>query len=423
MPAVYSIREHEKFCTDNRLSERDLQDLRAFAASNQYDLQRNYRPVLQFARGGDLRAGNYVGIITTKRRTIVEILPKIDLSGREDLDEEKTRHIFLKMLRVSRRLRAAARYSDSAIRAMRRFPMLDAFVRLFLDNLGMLVRRGLGRRYVPVEENLPYLRGRILFRDQIRENLINRARFFVRHDELSINRPANRLIHSALAKLKPVVRSEQNRQLLRNLEVAFVEVPLARDLHGDWRKHSVDRSMQHYQPVMQWVGLFLFNRGLTTWFGRHVNQSLLFPMEEIYEDFVTHSFRRYQNEFSVIAQGPLEYLAKISDKSVFRTKPDISLLDGGGRVQFILDAKWKHINAQGDNAKHSIDQGDLYQLYAYGKRYGCNTVVLVYPRSQDFTTELTYRFIDDGRKLVCLPFDVADPESSVSRALELLKCS
>ena len=422
MPAVYSIREHETFQTDSRLCEKDLKDLRAFAQSNQHDLQGNYRPVLQFTRGGDLCAANYVGIITTKRRNIVEILPKIDLSGRVDRDHEATRGIFLKMLRVSRRLRAAARYSNSAIRAMQRFPMLDAFMRLFLDNLGMLVRGGLGRRYVPVEENLSYLRGRILFRDQIRENLINRARFFVRHDELSINRPANRLIHSALAKLRPVVRSEQNRQLLRNLEAAFVEVPLARDLHGDWRKHSVDRSMHHYKPVMQWVGLFLFNRGLATWSGRHVNQSLLFPMEEIYEDFVTHSFRRHQNEFSVTGQGPPEYLTKINGKSVFRTKPDISLRDRVGQVQYILDAKWKHIDSQGDNARHGVDQGDLYQLYAYGKRYGCKTVALVYPRSRNFTKELIYRFFD-SLKLICLPFDVADPKTSVSETLRLLKCS
>ena len=423
MPGVYSIREHETFRTDNRLSERDLKDLKAFAQSNQRDLQGNYRPVLQFARGGDLRAGNYVGIITTKRRTIVEILPKIDLEGKPDLDHEKTRDIFLNMLRVSRRLQAAGHFSNSVIRAMRQFPMLDAFVRLFLDNLGLLVRGGLSRKYVRVEENLPYLRGRILFRDHLRENLINRARFFVQHDELSINRPANRLIHSAVAKLRPVVRSEQNRQLLRNLEVAFIEVPPARDLHGDWRKHSVDRSMQHYKPVMQWVGLFLFNRGLATWSGTHVNQSLLFPMEEIYEDFVTHSFRRYQNEFSVTAQGPLKCLAKIDGNSVFRTKPDISLLDGGGQVQFILDAKWKYINARGDDAKHDVDQGDLYQLYAYGKLHKCETVALVYPQSQDFTTELTYRFVVGGLQLICLPFNVADPKSSVAQALEMLKCS
>ena len=68
--------------------------------------------------------------------------------------------------------------------------------------------------------------------------------------------------------------------------------------------------MQHYKPVMRWVGLFLFNRGLTTWSGSHVNQSLLFPMEEIYEDFVTHSFRRHQDQFTVTAQRPQRHMAK-----------------------------------------------------------------------------------------------------------------
>ena len=70
MPGVYSIKEHESFRTNARLSERDLKDLTAFAQSNQYDRQDNYRPVLQFDRSGGLRAGNYVGIITTKRRNI-----------------------------------------------------------------------------------------------------------------------------------------------------------------------------------------------------------------------------------------------------------------------------------------------------------------------------------------------------------------
>ena len=421
MPGVYSIREHETLRAGDRLSARDLEDLRAFARANQYDQQGRFRPVLQFDRRGDLHAANYVGIITTKRGTIVEILPKIDLLGTREPDDEETRSIFLQMLRTSRRLHAAARFQNSAIRAMRRFPMLDAFVRLFLDNLGLLVRGGLGRRYVRVQENLPYLRGRILFRNQIRENLIDRARFFVDHDELSINRPANRLIRSAIAKLKPVVRNEGNRQLLRNLEAAFVEVPPARDLQDDWRKHSVDRSMQHYRPVMRWVGLFLFNRGLTTWSGRHVNQSLLFPMEEVYEDFVTHSFRRYQYHFGVNAQWPQRHMAKIDSEPVFRMKPDILLLDGNNRVKYILDAKWKHVDRLGPNARHDVEQGDLYQLYAYGKRYRCKTLALVYPRSRNFMTELTYRFFDD-LKLICLPFDLTDPKNSVVNAILLLNC-
>ena len=180
--------------------------------------------------------------------------------------------------------------------------------------------------------------------------------------------------------------------------------------------------MQHYKPVMRWVGLFLFNQGLTTWSGSHVNQSLLFPMEEVYEDFVTHSFRRHQDRFTVTSQGPQRPMACIGGKSVFQTKPDISLRERNGRVRFILDAKWKRAGARDGDARHDLDQRDLYQMYFYGKRHRCKTVALVYPRSRRFTQELTYRFFD-GLKLVCLPFDIARPNHGVSEALRLLKCS
>ena len=62
----------------------------------------------------------------------------------------------------------------------------------------------------------------------------------------------------------------------------------------------------------------------------------------------------------------------------------------------------------------------MYQLYAYGKRYGCRAVALVYPQTGDFATELTYRYFD-GLPLVCLPFDVTRPEESVRRSIQTLE--
>ena len=80
-------------------------------------------------------------------------------------------------------------------------------------------------------------------------------------------------------------------QLLRAFQNKVFPL-LQEHFFDDWRRHRLDRSMRHYEPVMQWVGLFLFNRGLTTFVGRHVNLSLLFPMEEVFEDFFTRNFRR-----------------------------------------------------------------------------------------------------------------------------------
>ncbi|MCY4281565.1 MAG: hypothetical protein OXE03_01400, partial [Gammaproteobacteria bacterium] len=218
----------------------------------------------------------------------------------------------------------------------------------------------------------------------------------------------------------------ENQQLLYQLRLCFDEIPLStqkQQWQADWDKHRIDRSMQHYNPVMQWVGLFLFGHGLTTFQGKHVNQSLLFPMEEIFEDFVTYHFRKHQDQFSVKAQGPQRALAQLNGKDdAFRMKPDISLTESGNNVVYILDTKWKRIDARTDDPKRGISQADMYQLFSYGKKYdGCKKVALIYPRTDNFKEEehIYYRF-DDELSLYCFPFDVQEPEDSVRALRDLL---
>ena len=412
MRGILTLKEHEKFGIGtplndgDKLNEDDLAELKSLPNN-----------VIQRSSNGKLSALNYVGIITTKRGLVVEILPKIDLLGEDEPRNEKTKQIFLRMLHCWRGLSES--FDHSNIRDLAHYPMHEIFVRQFLNNLSLLTRTGLARRYITVQANLSYLRGRLLFQEQLRSNLTNQARFAVVHDELSVNRPANRLIHSALLKLSREIRNLENRQLLRQLTANFIDVPQSQNLHSDWQRHQVDRSMQHYRPVMQWVGLFLFNHGLTTFAGPHINISLLFPMEQVFEAFVTNSFRRYQSKYDIVAQGPMRPFATIQNSNAFMMKPDISLKDGK-QNKFILDAKWKRINVKDNDPKRGINQADMYQIYAYGKRYESNAVALVYPRTETFTKELCYRFFDD-LPLICLPFDCANPKESVKHSIQKLE--
>ncbi len=289
-------------------------------------------------------------------------------------------------------------------------------------------QRGLARHYRAVEDNLACLKGRLLFPQHLRVNLANQARFYVKYDEFSADRPANRLIRSAIHTLMPVVRQPENQQLLYQLRLCFDEIPLStqrQQWQADWDKHRIDRSMQHYNPVMQWVGLFLFGHGLTTFQGKHVNQSLLFPMEEIFEDFVTYHFRKHQDEFNVKAQGPQRALAQLNGKDdAFRMKPDISLTDSDDEVVYILDTKWKRIDARTDDPKRGISQADMYQLFSYGKRYACNKVALIYPYQRGmFEEDFYYHFPDNNLTLYCFPFDVDNPEGSVTTITDKLQTS
>ena len=418
-----TIKEYESL-TDAKpsLDAEELSDLKQFAIENQLDRHNNYRPVLQLRNNNDLRAQNYVGIITTRKGTVLEILPKVDLSDDDDNDKE-TKKIFLNMLRTWRGL-SEAQFSQSSINALQRFSMLEAFIRLFLDNLVSLTQRGMAKHYQAVEDNLACLKGRLLFSQHLRNNLTNQARFYVRFDEFIADRPANRLINSAIHKLIPMVRQPQNQQLLYQLRLCFDEIPLSRQWQTDWDRHRIDRTMQHYNSVMQWVGLFLFGHGLTTFKGEHVNQSLLFPMEEVFEDFATYSFRKYQDQFSVEAQRPQRPLACLDGTTpAFKMRPDISLtpFDKPNDVRFILDTKWKRINENANDPKRGISQDDMYQLYSYGNKYGCKKVALIYPSTDKFKFEnrLYYRF-DDNLSLYCFSFDVDEAEGSVRKIMDNL---
>ena len=410
------VKEHEEL---KGLREDEQTDLEKFALANQMDEQGNYRPVLSL-KNNCLYAQNYVGIIETHKGTVLEILPKVDFAKDKDTEKTETKRVFFDMLRSWRGLKSLAQFNESHINAVRRFNMLEVFFHLFLNNLVLLTQRGLARHYHPVEDNLPCLRGRILFPQHIRENSANRARFYVGYDEFSANRPANRLIHSTIHKLIGLARQPRNQQLLHQLRIFFSDIPQSANLESDWdqHRHRMDRSTQHYDAVMQWVGLFLFDHGLTTFAGKHVNQALLFPMWEVFEDFVAACFRRYQQQFSVREQGPQKSLASIDGKGVFYMRPDICLMSGD-KTKFILDTKWKRINEDSDDLKHGISQADMYQLFAYGKKYRCKQVALVYPKTEQFQKKLRYKF-DEELSLSCFPFDVNDPEDSVETILKNL---
>ena len=409
------VREHGGL---TGLTERDEAELKQFALENQTDQQGRYRPVLSI-KNEQLYAGSYVGVIETRCGTVLEILPKVDFV--DDEGDAKTRKVFLTMLRTYRGLRAA-QFNKTSISDLRNFNMLDVFVRLFLTNLVRLTQRGLARQYRGVEDNLPWLRGRIQFPQHIRRNAANRARFHVAFDEFTADRPVNRLIHSTIHKLRSVTHAG-NQQLLHQLRVCVSEVPRSALPEVDWERRRIDRSMPHYDTVMAWVGLFLFNHGLATFSGQHVNLALLFPMEEVFEDFVADAFRRYQRVFDLRTQGPQKAFARIDGKDAFHMKPDIALVRSG-QVQFVLDAKWKkEITNDDKDPKRGVSQDDIYQLYSYGRKFGCVKVALIYPRTRTFDSPLRYEFKDrvagtgQGLTLFCFPFDVIQPEESVRKIM------
>ncbi|MBI5055631.1 MAG: hypothetical protein HZB61_03315 [Nitrospirae bacterium] len=193
-----------------------------------------------------LKAKSYVGVIETKCGTVVEILPKIYAGASED-DKNNTRKIFLNMLRCLRD--SPFKKIDDAHLHTTKHSLLEIFITLFLKDLEQLIQKGIAKDYVSVEKNQPFLKGKLLFNQNIKYNFLHKERFYVSFDEFISNRPENRLIKSTLQLLAKKARSNNNQKRIREFIFTFDEVPESCDINADISKNKHNRLITHYEKT------------------------------------------------------------------------------------------------------------------------------------------------------------------------------
>ena len=375
------------------ISEKAFTELVKFAS-----YEENYK-YLDVARGGNaLRLKNYVGTIVTKDGTAIEILPKIYGSK----NEVSTKEILLKMLKTLKN--SPFKNINHASLQTVNMSIFEIFITMFLEELSTLVKRGIKSDYLNKIENLYYFKGKINVNSQIKHNLMHKEKFFVEFDEYTRNRVENRLIKSTLTKLYKISKSAKNQQRLREFIFLFDDVEASINIDTDFKKCRLDRSMQHYQEILRWCKIFLNYQTFSPYKGSDVAYALLFDMNQLFESYVAHFFKKnYQNR-EVKTQDRKHKL--VESHELFQLKPDI-VID----KNIVLDTKWKLINQ--DLRNYGLSQSDLYQMYAYGKKYKSTNVYLIYPKTADFQASLDNAFgYDDSLNVHVLCFDCMKLENN-----------
>ena len=133
---------------------------------------------------------------------------------------------------------------------------------------------------------------------------------------------------------------------------------------------------------MKWSKVFLKGNSFTTFSGTDNARSLLFPMEKVFEAYVAKHMKKIFSSYNleVSTQDRGHYLFSTlngKEHRKFALRPDIVVKRDGKSVA-ILDTKWKSlINDKGVN--YGISQMDMYQMYAYSKKYDTPEIWLLYP--------------------------------------------
>lgn len=361
--------------------------------------------------GKIITARNYVGLITMADGAVIEILPKIAGDGISVAD---TKQIFLEMLKTLKDVT----FKDFNVSHLHtdHMSLLEIFIKMFLGEVAVLTKQGLKAAYTPVEENERFYKGKLLASQNIKYNLVSKERFFVRYDDFSINRPENRLIKSTLGFLLKATGDSSNRQNAARLLTFFEGVEYSKSYDADFSKCFFDRSMNHYDKALSWCRVFLRGNSFTAFAGSEVALALLFPMEKVFESFVASKFRKHIGSGVSLRTQDTRYSLFDSPTRAFALRPDIVLESGERTV--VLDTKWKLLS---DNTRNSgISQADMYQMYAYSKKYDADCIVLLYPHSENISrSEIKYASDDNVRVDVSF-IDLRNADSSIANLIAVV---
>lgn len=432
MEKLKEVREYDKICCnpDFRneyayIPKEAFADLVKFI--HEYTSYENQADALEFLKigcrrnvGDIISVTNYVGLIQMKNGYQIQVLPKIDFSSGSDNENRDTKRIFLRMLSSMKDFPSKV-FNDANLKT-EKMSLYEIFINMYLLEVRTLVKHGIKSTYVSHEDNLHYFKGKLVVNEHLKRNSAHGERFYVSYDEFMVDRAENRIIKATLLKLQKVSYSAENQKEIRQLLIAFEMIKPSINYQKDFSQVVIDRSTKEYSMLMPWSRVFLMNKSFSTFSGSINARALLFPMEKVFESYVAQQLKKalWDLNWSISCQDKGYYL--FDTPKQFALRPDIVLTRDDGSI-IILDTKWKRLI---DNPKknYGISQADMYQMYAYSKKYDTSEIWLLYPVTYEMKDKATISYSsDDGVKVTVFFVDVANIENSVSALLDILSKS
>lgn len=330
------------------------------------------------------QAKQFVGTVVFADDTVVEVLPKIGLSDDDakSLLEQMVRTVYLRPQLLDRSVSGTVKDS-----------LLEYYIRMFCWEAEELFRKGVSHGYSRREENLSCVKGRILFSKDIKNNVADRSKVYVNHEIYSDDRPENRIVFATARLLQHITRDSENRRFLSTILSSFSNISVPSDCKMEFRKCTHDRSVQHYERILDICDVFL-NGSHSVYSGEHVSVSLLFDMNVLFERYVAYWIRNNYPDAVVKTQDRGKKLF-----GTFGLKPDI-VVDYAGKT-YILDTKWKILEKVGD-----VSMDDVQQMYTYISEYNSSEAFLLYPKNDGIQNTI----YSDGKRSLRLSFiDLLEP--------------
>ena len=347
---------------------------------------------------GYLHVRHYVGFIS-KGKTRLQILPKVyeNTGFKDEAEQRKSMSIMQNLLRFSEFGKVLELPDQSS--SAEQTDIMEFLISIFAAKVLSAYSRQMNREYISISENSGYIKGRIDFAANLRENPFRKDLHIVNFQSFEHDNLINNVIKTVCIRLIRLTNDADNK---KNLKKALIflddaqEVFLSNDLFNAAR---FTRLNMPFKQVFEMAKMFFFNLAPQSYQGNDTICSFLIPLNKLFEYYLCKLFETFQDGTSVSYQKMFAFARGVDnnfDRSIF---PDI-ILYKENRPILIADAKYKNPEYEYKiSAYTNISQADIYQVFVYAKACGVSNVALIYPQFGNDTPPMKIKAGDSDNKV------------------------
>ena len=278
-----------------------------------------------------------------------------------------------------------------------------------------LMNKGLLKSYVLNTENISAVRGKLLFQQQMVNDLMRKPKFFCEYDELEYDSTENRVLLQAMTIVERTSKIEKWKMKAldhaQKLSGVVSKINVSKGRRQNMMR-SYNRQNDRYKMIHQTCERLIEHEGIgDIYSGEHSVVPIFYDMNREFESFVGNLFSEYYEKPNWVKKQSIEQGWNSRGEGTRSMRPDIVIQDENGDVKNIIDVKYKD---------KGLTTGDLYQLGFYMHEYGkemegkeLDDAYAILPKSNSLSDK-TYTSTRKGKMVHQKILDV-------NRCLELIK--
>lgn len=304
----------------------------------------------------------------------------------------------------------------------------DLFAAILEKGVSRQLKRGLFREYVPMQEELSVMRGKLNINDTMALKIQQKQKLSCNYDDFSEDNIYNRILKVTIHRLiKADDVAIKRKQLLKKLIVFFDNVKLIQPDNIAWSRLIYQRNNRNYELLLNICYLILNSLLQTTDDGKY--KLIEFSDEQmnlLFQRFVFEYYRQEHKNLNVSAPT-MKWCDDDNNNPLIAFLPemrtDIVLKDKKSEKILIIDTKYYKQIIRYHHGKAKLPSENLYQIFAYVKNMdiennGNVSGLLLYAQTEEKMFPDGEPFVIGGNSIGAKTLDLNQEFAKIAQQLD-----